>query len=129
MRASSSDCASPRGREEEIDHCGEHTDGRGHGEVAPGTLQQLQVADAHGQAHADDGSHERRHEHGADNHRRGIDIQAQRGDEYGEDENPQRRATETDAFADFLYHGGFVGHLPVEIFLGFVLESLEVHDG
>ena len=60
------------------------------------------VGDVH--AYGDDGAHERRDEHGADNHRRGVDVEAQRGDEDGHDEDEDVDAAERHTLAD-----GFLG--------------------
>ena len=97
-----------QGRDEEVDHRRQHADERGHAEVAARTFKQLEVADAHGQPHANYGPHERRHEHRADNHRRGVYVQAERGDEYGENQHPQRGASEAHALTYFLDNLFFV---------------------
>lgn len=48
-----------QGRQQKIDGGGEHTDDGGDKIVLGRPLEQFQIADAHGEAHADDGAHER----------------------------------------------------------------------
>ena len=93
-----------QGREEEVERSREHRDDGGHAVVAQRAPQQLVVADAHAQAHADDGAHEGRDEHGADDDRRRVDVEPQRGYQDGEHENPQVGAAEHHAGAHLLYH-------------------------
>ena len=48
-----------QGRQQEIDCSREYTDDGGDKIVLGRPLEQFQIADAHGEAHADDGAHER----------------------------------------------------------------------
>ena len=57
-----------KGGEQEVDRGSEHTDKGGHTEIAGCTLEQVEIANAYGQPHADNRSHEGRDQHGADDY-------------------------------------------------------------
>ena len=65
-------------RDEEVDRRRHHRNQRRHAIVFQRPLQQIEVADANTQSHADDGAHQRRDKHGADDDRRRVDVQPQR---------------------------------------------------
>ena len=92
-------------RDEEVGGGRQHTDDGGHDVVLHGTLHQVDVVGAHGQSHADDGSHEGRNEHSADDDCRRIDIQAKRGNEDGKDEHPEVGTSKRHAIADLADDG------------------------
>jgi len=94
-----------------IERGGEHTDHRGHTIVGQRAFEQLEISSSHGQPHTDDRAHEGRNEHRADDHRRGIEVQAEAGDENGKDEHPKVRAAKSDPVADLLHGGCFVGFI------------------
>ena len=86
--------------DQEIERGREHADGRCHEIVPDGAFQKVEIADTYAQSHADDGAHQGRNEHGADDDGRGVDVESERGDEDGEHQNPQVGAMECDATAD-----------------------------
>lgn len=108
--------------EEEIDGGRDDADERGHKIVFHGPLQQLEVIDAHREAHADDGTHKRRYEHRTDDDGGGIDIQAEGGDEDGEHQDPEVRSVERHALAYLLGDGLLV------LLVGHDIEILSQHD-
>ena len=103
-------CLTQRG-DEEIHHRREDTDKRGHTEILHCTTHKVEIVDTHSQTHTNDRSHERRYQHGSDNHRRGIDIQSKRSYEDCKDEHPQIGTTETNATGDLLNYLLFVFHV------------------
>ena len=94
-----------------IERGGEHTDHRGHTIVDQRAFEQLEIGSSHGQPHTDDRAHEGRNEHRADDHRRGIEVQAEAGDENGKDEHPKVRTAKSNPVADLLHGGCFVGFI------------------
>jgi len=52
-------------------------------------LKQADIVGAQGETQAENGAHQRRNEHGADDDSRGVDIQPYGCDDDGEAENPQ----------------------------------------
>ena len=79
-----------------------------HQQVAPGRLEKVQVVGSQRQTGADNRAHERGDQHGADNHRRGVYIEAYRGDNNGKSENPDIGAPEPDIAFDALGGSGRV---------------------
>ena len=65
-------------------------------QVAPGRLEKVQVIGSQRQTGADNGPHERGNQHGANNHCRGIHIEAHRGNDDREGKNPDIGAPEPD---------------------------------
>ena len=74
------------GRDEEIDGRGNHRESGGHEEIAQRPLDEAEIVHAHAEAAADDGPHEGGDEHGADDDGGGVGVEAERGNEDGEDE-------------------------------------------
>ncbi len=72
--------------------------------VLDGTFQQVQVIDADGEPHPEDGTDHRGNQHRTDDGGRGIDVQPQGGDEDGENKHPQTDPTENSVLAD-LFNG------------------------
>ena len=97
--------------EQKIERGGEHTDHRGHTIVGQRAFEQLEIGSSHGQPHTDDRAHEGRNEHRADDHRRGIEVQPEAGDENGKDEHPKVRTAKSNPVADLLHGGCFVGFI------------------
>ena len=87
-------------RKNEIDRRCQETDTHHYPQIAKGTLQQLHVERADSQADAVDRTHQRRDQHGADDDRRGVDIQPDGRDNDGEKQNPDVDAAELDRAAD-----------------------------
>ena len=89
----------------------------------------VDIHSAHGKAHADNGTHEGRDEHGADDDGGGVDIQTQRGDEDGENEHPEVAAAEGDARVDPVDDGLFVFLVgpQIQIAANMQKKALEVH--
>lgn len=62
----------------------------------------------HRKPHAHDRPHQRRDEHGTDNHGCGVYIQSQRGHEYGEYQNPKIGSFEFHSLTDGIYSFQFI---------------------
>ena len=97
-----------QGRNPEVDGRGNHTEECGHRQVAERPLDEFVVVDAQPQTYTHNGAHEGRNQHGADDDRRRVGVQPQRGDKYGKNQNEDGRALELYPGPDSLYRGGFV---------------------
>ena len=86
------------GRDEEVNGGRDDAEERCRKVAAQGALNQVEVRDAEAQPEAHDGAHERGDKHGADDDGRGVGVQPERGQEDGEDEDPEVGAAKLDAF-------------------------------
>ena len=100
-------------RDEKIERRGEHAEPRGHHKIAHGALDEVKVAHAHSQTDADDGAHERRYEHRADDDGCRVGVEAQRGYEDGQNKDEDIGAAKGHTVAD-----GLLGFLLADEIVG-----------
>ena len=97
-------------REDEEERGGRKGNDHHYQEVLGGRFEEVQVVGSQGQAHADDGAHEGRDQHGADDDRRGVDIEPHGSQHDGESQNPDIGPAEPNARLDAL-GGAFRVHI------------------
>ena len=79
-------------------------------QVAQSVAKQFGIVHSKSEAHANDRAHDRGDQHGADYHRGGVDVQADRSDDDGKCENPYVGAPE-------IYIVAYVGRSGIDIHL------------
>ena len=85
-----------------------HTEQGSYQEALQRPLHQFKIIQPHRKPHAHDRPHQRRDEHGTDNHGCGVYIQSQRGHEYGEYQNPKIGSFEFHSLTDGIYSFQFI---------------------
>ena len=91
-----------QGREQEKQRGSQQGDDHHHQQVFAGRFEQVHVVGAQRQSGADDGPHQRGHQHGTDDNGGGIHIQADGRQDDGEGQNPGVGAVEPDGRLDAL---------------------------
>jgi len=94
-------------RDKEIKQCGQHADHDHNKKVSETVYQEIPVVGTKRQADSHYWPHQGRDEHGADDDRGGIDVKANRRDDYRERKDPNIWPPEGDAAFDPLC--GFLG--------------------
>ena len=92
--------------EQEVEQRGHKAYRYHHKQVLHRCLHQLHVVGAQAESHTEDGAHQGRYEHGADDDGDGVHIESDGGDDHGNHENPGVRPAEIDVAADGLLGQG-----------------------
>ena len=92
--------AEPQRRYEEVQARHHYADAHHHHKILEAVLEETRVVGAQAEAEADDGPHHGGYEHGADDDRNGIDIQAYRRYDYCACENDDVGPPEVDVLLD-----------------------------
>ncbi len=95
-------CEVKRGDEEVERRC-EDTDSDHHGEVLERVGNESCIVDAQSHTESHDRSHERRDEHGADDDGNAVDVESDRCDDDGEEEDVDVRSAEIDIASDIFF--------------------------
>ena len=102
-------------RQGKVDGGSDQTDDHLGAEASGGPAQHGQIADSQGVAHGEDPAHQRRHQHGADDYRRGVHIQTDGGNKDGHDQNPHIGAVDMGVFLHHLVQGLIAHHVAPQV--------------